>query len=84
MKDHIISIEAMEILDSRGNPTIRTRVSLETEFTELPQFLPEHQPEKMRPLNSVMVTRAVTVERCSEGRGKREPGNCTGTVGNNP
>jgi len=29
MKDHIISIEAMEILDSRGNPTIRTRVSLE-------------------------------------------------------
>ena len=28
MKDHIISIEAMEILDSRGNPTIRTRVSL--------------------------------------------------------
>ena len=29
MKDRIISIEAMEILDSRGNPTIRTRVSLE-------------------------------------------------------
>ena len=29
MKDQIISIEAMEILDSRGNPTIRTRVSLE-------------------------------------------------------
>ena len=29
MKDHIISIEAMEILDSRGNPTIRTRVILE-------------------------------------------------------
>ncbi len=29
MKDHIISIEAMEILDSRGNPTIRTRVRLE-------------------------------------------------------
>ena len=29
MKDHIISIEAMEILDSRGNPTIRTTVSLE-------------------------------------------------------
>ena len=29
MTDRIISIEAMEILDSRGNPTIRTRVSLE-------------------------------------------------------
>jgi enolase len=29
MKDRIISIEAMEILDSRGNPTIRTWVSLE-------------------------------------------------------
>ncbi len=29
MKNQIISIEAMEILDSRGNPTIRTRVSLE-------------------------------------------------------
>ena len=29
MRDRIISIEAMEILDSRGNPTIRTRVSLE-------------------------------------------------------
>jgi len=29
MKDRIISIEAIEILDSRGNPTIRTRVSLE-------------------------------------------------------
>ena len=29
MKDRIISIEAMEILDSRGNPTIRTRLSLE-------------------------------------------------------
>ncbi len=29
MKDCIISIEAMEILDSRGNPTIRTRVNLE-------------------------------------------------------
>jgi len=29
MKDRIISIESMEILDSRGNPTIRTRVSLE-------------------------------------------------------
>jgi len=29
MKDRIISIEAMEILDSRGNPTIRTTVSLE-------------------------------------------------------
>ena len=29
MKDRIISIEAMEILDSRGNPTIRTMVSLE-------------------------------------------------------
>ena len=29
MKDRIISIEAMEILDSRGNPTIRTKVSLE-------------------------------------------------------
>ena len=29
MKDRIISIEAMEILDSRGNPTIRTRVNLE-------------------------------------------------------
>jgi len=29
MNDRIISIEAMEILDSRGNPTIRTRVSLE-------------------------------------------------------
>ena len=28
MKDRIISIEAIEILDSRGNPTIRTRVSL--------------------------------------------------------
>jgi len=29
MKDRIILIESMEILDSRGNPTIRTRVSLE-------------------------------------------------------
>ncbi len=29
MKNKIISIEAMEILDSRGNPTIRTRVNLE-------------------------------------------------------
>ena len=29
MRDRIISIEAMEILDSRGNPTVRTRVSLE-------------------------------------------------------
>ena len=29
MKDCISSIEAMEILDSRGNPTIRTRVNLE-------------------------------------------------------
>jgi len=29
MKNQIISIEAMEILDSRGNPTVRTRVSLE-------------------------------------------------------
>ena len=29
MKNKIISIDAMEILDSRGNPTIRTRVSLE-------------------------------------------------------
>ena len=29
MKDRIILIEAMEILDSRGNPTIRTRVCLE-------------------------------------------------------
>ena len=29
MKDRIASIEAMEILDSRGNPTIRTRVILE-------------------------------------------------------
>ena len=29
MTDRIISIEAMEILDSRGNPTIRTRVRLE-------------------------------------------------------
>ena len=29
MKDRIISIDSMEILDSRGNPTIRTRVSLE-------------------------------------------------------
>ena len=28
MKDRIISIEAMEVLDSRGNPTIRTRVIL--------------------------------------------------------
>jgi len=29
MKNRIISIKAMEILDSRGNPTIRTMVSLE-------------------------------------------------------
>ena len=29
MGNRIISIKAMEILDSRGNPTIRTRVSLE-------------------------------------------------------
>ncbi len=29
MKDSIISIVAMEILDSRGNPTIRTKVTLE-------------------------------------------------------
>jgi len=29
MKNRIISIKAMEILDSRGNPTIRTTVSLE-------------------------------------------------------
>ena len=62
MKDRIISIEAMEILDSRGNPTIRTRVSLENGVAELLQYLPEHQPEKMKPLNSVMGTRAVTEE----------------------
>ncbi|MBC8410881.1 MAG: phosphopyruvate hydratase, partial [Rhodobacteraceae bacterium] len=30
MRDRIISIRAMEILDSRGNPTIRTTVTLES------------------------------------------------------
>ncbi|MBC8257376.1 MAG: phosphopyruvate hydratase, partial [SAR324 cluster bacterium] len=29
MRDRIISIKAMEILDSRGNPTIRSTVTLE-------------------------------------------------------
>ena len=33
MRDRIISIKAMEILDSRGNPTIRSTVSLENGVT---------------------------------------------------
>ena len=33
MRDRIISIKALEILDSRGNPTIRTTVTLESGVT---------------------------------------------------
>ncbi len=33
MRDRIISIKAMEILDSRGNPTIRSTVILENGVT---------------------------------------------------
>ena len=33
MRDRIISIKAMEILDSRGNPTIRSTVILESGVT---------------------------------------------------
>ena len=33
MRDRIILIEAMEILDSRGNPTIRSKVTLESGIT---------------------------------------------------
>ena len=33
MRDRIISIKAMEILDSRGNPTIRATITLENGVT---------------------------------------------------
>ena len=33
MRNRIILIEAMEILDSRGNPTIRSKVTLESGIT---------------------------------------------------
>ncbi|HIB94114.1 MAG TPA: phosphopyruvate hydratase, partial [Candidatus Lambdaproteobacteria bacterium] len=33
MRDRIIAIKAMEILDSRGNPTIRSTVTLENGVT---------------------------------------------------
>ena len=63
MKDRIISVEAIEILDSRGNPTIRTRVSLGNGVFGTASVPSGHQLEKMRLLNFVMETRSVMEEK---------------------
>ena len=64
VKMTITRIHAREILDSRGNPTIETEVTVETETTgkkstKRPadaqrvwrQCLPEPAPENLKPLN---------------------------------
>ena len=51
MKEAIVGVRGMEILDSRGNPTVRVFVEL-NDGTQA--------PAKMRPLNCGTVTKTVT------------------------
>jgi len=54
----IKSIDALEILDSRGNPTIEVSVTLESGATGLAKVPSGLQPENTRLSNSVMATKA--------------------------
>jgi len=47
MAGRIAAIQAMEILDSRGNPTVRVFVKLDDGTTSWPRFLPGQVLEKM-------------------------------------
>lgn len=60
---HITKIQAREILDSRGNPTVEADVILKMEPKEEPVFRQEHQQEVGKPVNFVMVMQNVTMAK---------------------
>ena len=81
MRDRIISIKAMEILDSRGNPTIRSTVILESGVTGT-AYVPsgastgENEALELRDGDQVSLWWKGSTQ---SGR-KRESRNCTGTA----
>ena len=77
----IKSVDAMEILDSRGNPTIQVSVLLESGAMGVAKILPELQRENTRRLNFGTETRRATRQRSLEGGSQRNetyPGNGKG------
>jgi len=63
MRDRIISIKAMEILDSRGNPTIKATVTLENGVSGSASVPSGASTGKMKLLNSGTVTRHAMAEK---------------------
>lgn len=60
MKDYlgIESVKALEVLDSRGNPTVQVEVVTEGGFSGVAMVPSEHQQVALKQLNYVMEIRA--------------------------
>ena len=62
----IQEIQAREILDSRGNPTVEAEVTLADGAGAVPRFRAAHPQASTRPLNCVTATRSATwAKECS-------------------
>ena len=62
----ITSIRGLEILDSRGNPTVEVEVALEAVRQAGPPCLLALPPEPARPWNCATATKAASAARVSE------------------